>query len=77
MLRFPLNISCKFCSPIALARASRMAGTGRKVLYFTPEDVVFDWRKVLKGTEKAYGMWPEERPGRGSLTAPVNLMMCS
>lgn len=50
-----------------------MAAAGRYVLYFTPEGVVLGWRKVLEGTENEYGMCPEDRPGRGSLAAPVNL----
>jgi hypothetical protein len=35
--------------------------------------LVFVWRKAVNGSEKECGMWPEESPGRGSGSAPVNL----
>lgn len=37
--------------------------------------ILFVRRNALKGREKEWGMWPEERPGRGSGSEPRYLVM--
>ncbi len=46
----------------------------RNVVYdaFVPGGVWVE-RKEVKGRERECGMWPEERPARGSGSRPVNL----
>ena len=73
--RLPWMTSSAFFSPIAFTSACRNAGTGRNFVYALPFPPVCVSRKVLKGRENAWGICPEERPGRGSGSLPVNLQM--
>jgi len=73
--RRPLSTSCSRCSESVAVSVERRAEGGRKVVYayeFAPKPAWVE-RKEVKGRERACGMWPEERPARGSGSCPVNL----
>ena len=38
-----------------------------------PSDPVFVFKKLVKERENECGMWPDDSPGRGSGSAPMNL----
>lgn len=74
MLLSPARTLLALSSPIAFTSAFCSSDGGRNVVYVAPVlGLVFVWRKAVNGSEKECGMWPEESPGRGSGSAPVNL----
>lgn len=67
----PLMINSAYSGPTACTSALRISAGDKKVVYGVGElGDVWVWRKVLKGSDKECGIWPDERPGRGSGSVP-------
>lgn len=58
--------------PSALARTRSSSDGGSSVWYAGVVDDLGD-RTDEKGSERAWGMWPDERPSRGSGSVPWKL----
>lgn len=50
---------------------SRREEAGRKEVY--GREGVEGWSRALNGKESELGIWPDERPARGSGAVPVHL----
>lgn len=71
--RFPWMIWSASAAPTALSRAALISEGERNVEYSCPVLVLCFCKKRLNVKEYEWGIWPEERPGRGSGSVPVYL----
>ena len=66
----PFEMESARSTPTDSVSALYRSSLGRNVVYLVPFVAVFVFRKLVKGRENEYGIWPDDSPGRGSGSAP-------
>ena len=69
----PLRIFLTSARPTVASNIFWISEGARKVVYSEPCFELCFCKNTLNGSEKEYGIWPDDNPGRGSGSVPMNL----
>ena len=73
----PLRTLSTSAGPRVVSNTFRISEGARKVVYSEPCFELCFCKNTLNGSENEFGIWPDDNPGRGSGSVPVNLTVLS